>query len=217
MVKINKTFYKEIFHNSHLLEMNTTGILNEFISIKAKINNDKLHDQNTINSYLRGTVERFLSYSNKTFETDELKIENNPIRFIRNLADRCNDSFTTDDLKNYLFQFLKLIHQKDEEKGVTYENLQNVTCNQFGLRNVDFTKGVKFEKARNSDEIIPRGVKLPYDVGLDLCLTALIIPNEPDLHLDECTKKELLKLKQDFENCLNNMRLVATGEIRLSK
>lgn len=61
-------------------------------------------------------------------------------------------------------------------------------------------------------DFLLRKSKLPYPVSLDLFLSAILSEKHADLHLEEITQKELVKLKQDFETCLKNMKEAAEIE-----
>ena len=97
--------------------------------------------------------------------------------FIIRMSKMCDDRFTVQDLKNFLYQFLRRLNEsKGCENGITYKKLKNITCKKFGLKKIDFTKGVRFTR---------KG------------------------------KEELARLQQDFEECLENMKKVAKGEIKI--
>ncbi len=216
MIKFTESDYAEVYKEScHFREMTDEALINEFKSIKDILQSQELYNQDTIALHLVGTLNRFLTYSNKCFEKSSFTIEDNIPDFIIRMSKMCDESFTVQDLKNFLYQFLKRLNEsKGCENGITYEKLKNITCKKFGLKKIDFTKGVRFTR-RSKEEIIPEPVSLPYDVSLDLFLTALLKPVEVNLNLNELTEKELARIQQDFEECLENMKRVAKGEIKI--
>lgn len=210
-------FFKEVYEESHseesnnrihFTEMRSSALFQEFLSIKEKLQQQELYNQDTIGIYLKLTVGRFITSGKKTFEKNNSSIEDNIANYILELVEKCNENFTVQDLKNYLFQFLKLLNKKDENKYLSYNKLKNINCKKFGLLNVDFTNGITFETIkRNEQEIkVPRKHKLSYETSLDLFLEAILKEANPDLRLEELTEKELAKLKLDFETCLENMK-----------
>ena len=215
MIRFTENDFIEIYKVSeHLREMTDVALINEFKSIKSILQSQELYNQDTIALHLLSTLNRFLTYSNRCFETSSFTIENDIPDFIIRMSKMCDESFTVQDLKNFLYQFLRRLNKsKGCEKGITYEKLKNITCNKFGLKKIDFTKGVKLKKRCN--KIISELVPLPYDVSLDLFLTALLKPVEVNLKLNELTEEELTRLQQDFEECLENMKKVAKCEIKI--
>lgn len=215
MINFTESDFVEIYKESvHFREMTDEALIKEFKSIKNILQSQELYNQDTIALHLVGTLNRFLTYSNKCFEKSSFTIENDIPDFIIRMSKMCNENFTVQDLKNFLYQFLRRLNKsKGCEKGITYEKLKNITCKKFGLKKIDFTKGVRFTRIK--EKLIPKSVSLPYDVSLDLFLAALLKPLEVNLKLNELTEEELARLQQDFEGCLENMKKVAKGEIRI--
>ena len=213
MIKFTESDFAEVYKEScHFREMTDLDLFTEFVKVKTFLYDEYADKPGAIN--LTNTVKRFLSTGKKEFEDDKRNIEKDIPNYILRMANRCDDSFTVQDLKTYLFSFFSLLNKQNEEVGMSYDKLKAIFCEKLGTFPIDFTQGVKFETLSDNgiEKKVLRKSKLPYPVSLDLFLSAILSEKHADLHLEKITQKELAKLKQDFETCLKNMKEAAEIE-----
>lgn len=68
MIKITKESFYKIYKTSHLQEMSTTALINEFMHIKSTILEDKVRNQTLVGTYMPDLIKRFLTCGLKDFE-----------------------------------------------------------------------------------------------------------------------------------------------------
>ena len=103
-------FCEQVYREAHLQETTSKALISEFKNIKLKLIQCNLYDQDTIAVHMKPTINRFLSYSLGTFEKKPSEKENNVVSFIIRMSEDCDQSFNINDLKTYLYVFLKNVN-----------------------------------------------------------------------------------------------------------
>jgi hypothetical protein len=208
--KIEEIFEKIFTHSYRLKETTTKALLNNFYTIQNKLTNLPLGEGETLD--LNQVVDIFINNGNK-FQNEEYEDIEIP-KFIRGCVKILNNypNFTSYNLKQYFYYFFKILHQRNENYGITEKFLQNqIVYDRLSksLKTKNYMKALVIQRQDDTTtgeikEVIIREKNISYYAGLDKYLSDVIIwdAKDIDLQLEKITIEELTYLIKGFKNCI---------------